>query len=238
MIDIGIYGIDALNISGYHRRAFSTAWMSPNYYYLENTNIPGKRFICVLYMNKTDLHDYLLEIQVCDLKCRFDLNTPTMREHVKLIDRETLEKIFNPSKNGFDLVEIQGRAMFKFRNDLLINKRPTEYAIYYSKVGDYLYRNGVNIALMLCYQDKICSLDDAEKVKMHMNRVYEYYSELSEYGNIDDGIKRQKKIIDDNKQKILDLASKRNSILSKKANGIETLKKYGLQYFEENRTIE
>ena len=66
---------------------------------------------------------------------------------------------------------------------------------------------------------------------MHMNRVYDYCSELSEYGNIVDGIKKQKKIIDDNKQKMLDLASKRNSILSKKANGIETLKKYGLQYF-------
>ena len=141
MIGIGINNINALIIPGYNRKAFATDWMSVG------NAMPGKRFICVLYMSKVNPHqDFLLEIQSCDTKRIFDLNCRKVLEHSHLIDRSTLERILDADANGFELVEVQGRTLVRFKFLNLIEKRPSERIILHS-------RHEINhLAMVFCNQ--------------------------------------------------------------------------------------
>ena len=229
MIGIGINNINALTIPGYNRKAFATGWMSVG------NAMPGKRFICVLYMSKVNPHqDFLLEIQSCDTKSIFDLNCRKVLEHSHLIDRSTLERILDADANGFELVEVQGRTLVRFKFLNLIEKRPSERIILHSKVGKYLHENGIEAALMLCYPNQIASLKDAERVRIHMEKISNYCYQFSEDGDLVEAIDNEKDTIEKTCKKIKEMDSMRNSILEKASIGIEALeRRYGLQVFLE-----
>lgn len=234
MTDVSIKSIDSVMIPNYHRRAFSIGWKSPaTRVSWKIPNSIGLSFVCILYMNKGNYRDCLLEIQYCDKKNPSGLSSGERGKSIKLIDKDMLKLVLEPESNGFELVEVQGRNMVKFYN-YWPSSRPSETLLRNSSIGNHLTKNGVKIALMLCYPGKIRSMSDAEIVKTHMERVYAYCAECAEDGVLKSQIRVSLNDIEKHKQKIRELEESMRVLLDDSDKGKETLARYGLQFYGED----
>ena len=195
--------------------------------------VPGKRFVLVLYQNKKNYRDCLVEVQYCDVVKSTELSMDTISNKVHMIDKNILDAMLEPKNNGFNFIEIQGRHLIKFDN-LYPSIRPSETVLRSSPIGSYLSRHGIEAALILCYPKEICSFSSASLVRRHMENIYSYCSEASDVGYIRSQIKENLKKIEENKSKISKLEDSRRKILDDAAKAEITLANYGLKFYGKN----
>lgn len=210
-----MFWIDGAKIPGYYRKAFRTSTIG---FMVKNVSTIC-HFNLVLFQNKKDNKDILVEL-------RYGKG----RKIDKPIDPKWMHG-FVKDTNWEDLfVEIDGRSYFKGQNlDNENSPRPSMVTCQCTNAYAFLHDCGKDLAAALAFQDKITTLYEAGRLLWLLESVRKYVVAQSDDSH-GDAVKLWKTKIGDCIDSIADLESSRRKNLEGLNKGIETLRRFGIEY--------
>lgn len=207
--------IDGAKIPGYYRKAFRTSTIG---FMVKNVSTIC-HFNLVLFQNKKDNKDILVEL-------RYGKG----RKIDKPIDPKWMHGFVKGTNWEDPFVEIDGRSYFKGQNlENENSSRPSMKTCQCSNAYAFLHVCGKQLAAALAFQDRITTFDDANRLYELLDCVRKFVVAQSDNAH-GDAMNLWKTKIGDCVDSIADLESSRRKNLEGLNKGIETLRRFGIEY--------